>query len=256
MTASSRDGRVEGAPSGFDSEEGTTMNIRSLVSPLAAAAVAFVTLFGAAAASAQGAATGYEVTITNLTAGETFTRPVVIIHGKSIGVFELGQPASAELTSLAEAGDTQPLATAVGALPQVDAVTTGQDTVGPGESTTVTVNAANGFERLTVAAMLIPTNDGFYALNGVRLPDTAGDTVTYYATAYDAGTEPNDELCTHIPGPPCNGEGLSEGTDGEGFIHVHPGIHGVGDLNAAVRDWRDPVAEIRVHAIAAQPPLQ
>lgn len=232
------------------------MNIRVLTSSLGGVILGLLTLFGTVTAFGQSAATGYEVTITNLTPGESFTQPIVIVHGKSIGVFQLGQPASAELTALAEGGDTGPLATAVEALPQVDAVATGQELLGPGESTTVTVDAANGFERLTVAAMLIPTNDGFYALNGVTLPDTAGDTATYYATAYDAGTEPNDELCTHIPGPPCNGEGVSDGTDGEGFIHVHSGIHGVGDLSAAERDWRNPVALIRVHALAAQPALQ
>ena len=232
------------------------MKMRHLAFPLIGAAAALTALLGSVNATAQDAATSYEVTITNLTAGESFTQPIVIVHGKSIGVFDLGQPASAELTSLAEAGDTEPLATAVGSLPQVDAVATGEGLLGPGESATVTVNATRGFERLTVAAMLIPTNDGFYALNGVKLPDTAGDTLTYYATAYDAGTEPNDELCTHIPGPPCNGEGLSEGTDGEGFVHVHPGIHGVGDLNASERDWQNPVAQIRVHAIATQAPLQ
>lgn len=230
------------------------MNVRLLMSQFVGVTVALAALLGTAGASAQGAATGYEVTITNLTAGETFTPPIVIVHGKNIQVFELGQQASPELKSVAEAGDTGPLAAAVSGLPQVDAVTTGPDAVGPGQSTTVTVNATKGFERITVAGMLIPTNDGFYSLNGVKLPDAAGGTVVYYATAYDAGTELNDELCAHIPGPPCNGEGLSEG-DGEGYIHVHPGIHGIGDLNAAERDWRNPVAEIRVHAIAVPAPL-
>jgi hypothetical protein len=31
---------------------------------------------------------------------------------------------------------------------------------------------------------------------------------------------------------------------GERFVHIRAGIHGIGNLNAAQRDWRNPVAEI------------
>ena len=36
------------------------------------------------------------------------------------------------------------------------------------------------------------------------------------------------------------------GNDKEGFIHVHAGIHGIGDLIEAERDWRNPVARIAI----------
>ncbi|MCP5118133.1 MAG: hypothetical protein GY953_45545, partial [bacterium] len=53
--------------------------------------------------------------------------------------------------------------------------------------------------------------------------DTGGArSVTVYASAWDAGTEPNDESCTSIPGPPgvCGGEGFNPDRMGaEGFIH-------------------------------------
>ncbi len=32
----------------------------------------------------------------------------------------------------------------------------------------------------------------------------------------------------------------------EGYVHIHRGIHGVGDLVAAVHDWRNPVAKITI----------
>ena len=63
--------------------------------------------------------------------------------------------------------------------------------------------------------------------------------------------EVNDELCASIPGP-----GFTEcvtnntapepaGTD-VGFVHIHNGIHGTGDLTEASRDWRGPVARVEI----------
>ena len=66
--------------------------------------------------------------------------------------------------------------------------------------------------------------------------------------AYDAGSEDNDESCAHIPGPiECGGMGepFSEGL-AEGFVHVSNGIHGVGDLQPSMYDWRGAVAMVRV----------
>jgi hypothetical protein len=101
--------------------------------------------------------------------------------------------------------------------------------------------------------MLIPTNDGFIAL-GSAGPFGRGLRSTY-ALAYDAGTEVNDELCASIPGPPypeCGGlggdGGAPEGGE-EGFVHIHGGIHGVGDFDAPSRDWRNPVAKVSIRRI-------
>ena len=122
----------------------------------------------------------------------------------------------------------------------------------PEEAVTVTVEGGAGFDHLSVAAMLIPTNDGFFALNGAAGP--RGDqTVTLFSPAYDAGSERNDELCASIPGPffaECGGPGGGgKPGGGEGFVHVHAGIHGTGNLNAAQRDWRNPVAEIAIRRV-------
>ena len=63
---------------------------------------------------------------------------------------------------------------------------------------------------------------------------------------YDAGTEANDELCAHIPGPAgvYAGKGFNSARDDVNFVHIHSGIHGIGDLSAATYDWRNPVASI------------
>ena len=94
--------------------------------------------------------------------------------------------------------------------------------------------------------MLVPTNDGFTGVADVEVPE-GNHVLVLHVPAYDAGTEANDELCAHIPGPPtvCTGEGFNPSRAGaESFVHVHRGIHGVGDLNAATFDWRNPVARI------------
>ncbi|CAN0510450.1 unnamed protein product, partial [Scytosiphon promiscuus] len=70
------------------------------------------------------------------------------------------------------------------------------------------------------------------------------------------GTEENNELCSHIPGPACDATSGNLPTEsGEGFVQVHRGFHGIGgELAADAYDWRNPVAEVfiskpsRVHS--------
>jgi len=92
----------------------------------------------------------------------------------------------------------------------------------------------------------------FFALNGAEGP--RGDaTLTLYSPAYDAGGERNDELCASIPGPffaECGGPGGGAKVGGgEGYVHIHAGIHGIGDLIPAMRDWRNPVAQITIRRV-------
>ncbi|MGD8418879.1 MAG: spondin domain-containing protein [Gammaproteobacteria bacterium] len=117
--------------------------------------------------------------------------------------------------------------------------------LGPGESVTVIVNATHGAGYISLASMMLPTNDGFIALDSVRAGKRHS---VYYSPGYDAGSEANDEWCANIPGPTCKGVGPSPGTNfgDEGHVHVHRGIHGVGDLDAAIYDWRNPVAKISI----------
>ena len=198
-------------------------------------------------AQAGGRAT-YHVTITNLTNAIIFTPILVASHRKRIDLIELGSPASKELTAIAEAGDTALLETALKDTKHVADVQNSGSPLFPGKSVTVVVKARHGARRISLAAMMLPTNDGFIALDSVSAPKRG--TQTYYSPGYDAGTEPNDEMCINIPGPICGGEGLSddENLDDEGYVHIHRGIHGVGDLHLqpAIYDWRNPVARITV----------
>jgi hypothetical protein len=189
----------------------------------------------------------YEVTVTNLTRGQRFTPVFVATHAPSAGLFQLGSPASAELQVLAEEGNTAPLASLFTGTPGVRNVVSGSGLLNPGHSVTLTIFGTDS-DRFSVAAMLIPTNDGFFAINGVMGPRRARST-EHFSPAYDAGSERNDELCASIPGPDfaeCGGPGggAMPAGDEEGYVHIHAGIHGVGDFNAAERDWRNPVAKV------------
>ncbi len=116
----------------------------------------------------------------------------------------------------------------------------------PGGSVMMTLAGGDSATHITIVSMLIPTNDAFFSVNGKALP-TSSEPITYRSVAYDAGSEENDELCVNIPAPPsvCEGQG-SSAADGEGYVHMHAGIHGIGDLSAAQYDWRSAVAEITI----------
>ncbi len=191
----------------------------------------------------------YEVSITNITKGQTFTPILVATHRAGVRLFELGSEASLELETVAETGDTGPLAALLEGLPEVGEVQVIGGLLGPGATATVEIDARGPFRRVSVASMLIPTNDGFFALNGVEGPN-GREADVHFSPAYDAGTEANEEVCADIPGPQCGGLGaIDAGTDENGVVHINAGIHGVGDLVPAVRDWRNPVARILIRRL-------
>jgi Spondin_N len=190
----------------------------------------------------------FEVSITNITRGQTFTPILVATHSAKISLFSLGAPAGDGLAFLAEDGNTAPLASELVSSGEVLDAQTIPGLLAPGATATVRVRARGRFARLSVAAMLIPTNDNFVALNSLALPWSGGP-VMQLLLGYDAGSEPNDELCANIPGPRCGGQGASPGVGGEGYVFVGNGMHGIGDLSAAVYDWRNPVARLVVRRI-------
>ncbi len=191
----------------------------------------------------------YEVTITNITKGEIFTPIMVATHRKGIKLFATGAAAGPELEMLAESGDSGPLSSKLLDEGALDVATTGMDVLPPGQSVTLHVRTNNRNNHVSVAAMLVPSNDAFFAVNGIRGP-RMHRTVSTHSPAYDAGTEINDELCISIPGPPflCAGEGYND-EGGEGYVYIHPGIQGNGDLVPADRDWNNPVAIITIKKV-------
>lgn len=213
---------------------------------LAAAAVGML-LAGPAAVADGRIPALYEVRVTNVTSGVYFTPTLAATHAPGLRFFEFGAAASAELATLAESGDVGPLQAVLDSQGRdVSATAVAGGLLGPGSSTSFMIRGRPSQDRLSLAAMLLPTNDGFYAIDAVALP--AQGSRSYTATGYDAGSEFNDELCSNIPGPQCGGAGLSL-DDGEGYVHVHPGTHGMADLSRASYDWRNPVAVVTVTRI-------
>ena len=184
----------------------------------------------------------YTVTVTNITKGQSFTPIIGATHRPGIRFFRTGMPASEGIEIMAEGGNTMPLAEALMSSELVGYTAGTDGLLMPGDSVSFEIEGDYIFQRLSVAAMLIPTNDTFFALNSMKLPQYYRETFVY---AYDAGTEMNDESCASIPGPTCGGEG-DNAEGGEGFVHLASGISGHGDLEPGAYDWRGPVARVEI----------
>jgi len=194
----------------------------------------------------------FEVIITNITPGQTFTPQLVVTHPGTFQMFRLGLPASEAMEMMAEGGDTGPLTDEVANV-AMDVQTIAR-LLEPGQTSRVVVAGVPRTGFITIVGMMIPTNDSFFALNRVRLPQTA--TALHFVPAYDAGTEENDQSCQNMPGPRCGGIGYTEET-GEGFVHIGNGFHDLGDeddegfevLGPKTYDWRNSVARIVVRRL-------
>ncbi len=223
-------------------------------------------LLASSALAGTAVASDYEITVTNITNGIHFTPLIAAAHTPEAFMFRLGTESSAELQAIAEGGDTSAmndLLTSIGA-----SVANGEGLVAPGQSVTLTINDAPAGSVFSLSSMLLPTNDGFFGVDSVALPE-AGESVTLFSRGYDSGTEANDELVgSGAPGvagfpapPPVVASGTGTGGDGintsaEGYVHVHRGVlgdlnptGGVSDINAAEHRWLNPVARIVISRI-------
>ena len=159
----------------------------------------------------------FKVTLTNLTVGapaqggQIFSPPIFVTHGHGFSIGASGEAASAELTALAETGNHAPLAALAGGSDAVSGVVAfpapPDGVVIPGGSVTTTVSTSAGMGYLSLATMLVQTNDGIVLANSLPLFDEDGNprSFTMDLISYDAGTEENNELATHVPGPPFGG---------------------------------------------------
>jgi hypothetical protein len=210
---------------------------------LALAAV-FTLAFGPATASAGSV---YTVTVTNLTRGQPFSPPVIAAHSSETGIFTAGWPASEELASVAEEGDGSGLMDLLSADPEVNQVVVGDAVIMPGQSASFEIESKGTMSLLSVVGMLGSTNDAFYGLDSYSLSGITGQgSMVLEVPGYDAGSEVNSEDCDYIPGPPCGNPGVRDTEGAEGYIQVHAGIHGIGDLDPSVKDWRNPVGHITI----------
>jgi hypothetical protein len=158
----------------------------------------------------------YKVTIENLTATQPLSPPVLATHKQRSGMFRVGGLASPGLEAIAENGNQIPMfnrfndpMVATNAVDVGRPLTPNGQTVGSfTDSATFTMLARPG-DRLSMATMLICTNDGFTGLDLARPP--LFGSAAFLTKAYDAGTEENTELsmdivdpcprCDRVPGP-------------------------------------------------------
>ena len=188
----------------------------------------------------------FKLQVTNIALRQPFSPFFVMVHDSRARLYEFGQEASPPLARLAEDGDPGPLVEYFkdkrGVL-KAFAHDTDAPYVG-GETTEIEVTVNRRYPLVTIASMGINTNDLFVSLNGVRL--YPGQVL--YSDGLDAGSEENNEECGSIPGPACanrNATNVQSG-NGEGFVHVHAGFHGIGSLPENRYDWRNPMMRVEV----------
>lgn len=170
----------------------------------------------------------YQVTATNLTAGQPLSPPLLILHDGSYRVFSVGQAAGEGLEILAEGGDNSTLNTEATALATVYSTAAGDAPVGPGATGEWVISDSGNHTQssLSMATMLVNTNDAFTGINTIDLSGLAvGESLHVDAIAYDAGTESNSESAGTIPGPADGGEGFNAARDDlNDQVTMHSGV--------------------------------
>ena len=195
----------------------------------------------AAPAAAQNTVT---IHITNLSR-QIISPPVVASHTWEVAIFAPGRPASMDLAALAEDGDGSGLVELLSGHDDVLDVAAGSGPIFPGETATFELEVRGKFNRISAVGMLVSTNDAFFGLSNFFV-DPSRVVQRVMAPAWDAGTEVNNESCDFIPGPPCGNPFMRDTEGAEGFVYVHSGIHGTGDLLPNEWAWQNPVVEIAV----------
>mgnify|MGYP003641721556 CR=1 FL=1 len=219
----------------------------------------------------------YTVTIQNLS-NQPLGPVVAATHPDTTVMWRVGADASAGIQTVAEMGNPAPLFAEVSAALEADTVTdvwnTGrplarmgveQSAFGPFQPGANLVDdvefeiTANAGDLFSCASMVIITNDGFWGADAIGLPDDGEK--TFYAFAYDAGTEENSELSSDLddggsvlaaePLPnddtdPAVNDNGGTATDPRGTIQLHEGIQGGGDLDPATFGWEEPIAVITI----------
>lgn len=216
--------------------------------------------------SAQAQAAELEVHVQNLTQGIFFTPILVAAHPADASLYELGMAASPELQAMAEGGNLSGLTDIVmGQNGDIGVQAVDNGLTLPASSRMFTLESSETNTVLSIAAMMLPTNDGFIGLDNWTIPTEAG-TYTVYLNAYDAGTEANDEIRgggapgeAGMPVPPpldpllgMNGTGVTT-EESNATVHVHRGNlgdnsqdDGISDVSNTVQRWLNPVAKVTV----------
>lgn len=196
----------------------------------------------------------YDITIENRTQGQPLSPPLLVGHDSRARLWQKGTIASHPVANIAEDANNAPAIQVLRRYRGVQFARTGVDSgasdaapIPPGESQTYRVRITNNrTDRVSIISMLVNTNDGFTGLDSYRLRT---GTRTLTRQAYDAGSEANNQLRTHIPGPCCGNAGVR---DPEGqLIRQHPGLrNGVGNITPSRYAFnRRAVARITVEKV-------
>ena len=221
---------------------------------LVAALLAATALPGTAPA---GSTEMWHVKITNLTTGpieakgQPMSPPLWAVHDRKIEMWSVGELASSGMLPIVEDALNAPFEayldsnrhvrearTETGSPP---AATPGP--IPPGGTREFDVTSQGDDEYLSMAWMLVRSNDAFTGLDSYELDGRKGKTKTLMLRAYDGGTENNNESCaTHIPGPPCSKPFVRDPS--AQAIAPHPGLTPGGALAAYA--WTNPVAKVQI----------
>src|SRR3954451_6561837 len=204
-------------------------------------------LLCAAFAGSAGAASTktWHVKVTNLTSGQPMSPPVWAVHDSHFHVWRVGELASSAITPVVEDAVNGPILSYLSGNSHVFAsrAETGSPAgaIPPLASREFDVRDDGNDHYLSMLWMLVRTNDGFTGLDSYQLN---GDpkTRTLLVSAYDAGSERNNQSCAFIPGPGCDSHGVRDPTAEP--IAPHPGITAPSDIAAYA--WTNPVARIEI----------
>ena len=171
----------------------------------------------------------FDVTVSNLTNAQPLSPVAVIAHLDGYTFFSVGTPVTAGFEEMAEEGDNAALLAEADADAMVTVTGSGAAPIGPAASETVTVETLESDLpglRISVATMLVNTNDAFTGLNAMSVESMAvGDVVSVRGVAYDAGTEADTETAATIPGPAGGGEGFNAIRDDQADrVSMHSGV--------------------------------
>lgn len=163
----------------------------------------------------------YEVQVTNLTYAQPLSPIAVTLHGDEV-LWTIGMPASNALEILAEGGDNSSF---IGQ-ESIIASASGEGVVMPGTMSTISVTTTEmTATHITIATMLVNTNDAFSGLTGLDLSSfELDDSRSWTLGVYDAGTEANSESMGTIPGPADGGAGYDAVRDDLDLVTMHSGV--------------------------------
>lgn len=246
------------------------MNLKRIAALGASLLLASVTIAAASSPAQAGPLRTYDVTIETLINSQPLSPGVVVTTTSAAPsqVYGSGNLITPEMAYIAQAGAETPLVDAYRNAPGTTEVVdvarpiTPRGSTAGGFSDTLTVRIkASTNDVLTLAMMLICTNDGFVMLDRAGLPGMMGSSQTTNLYARDGGVEQNTERSQDLADP-CSGVGPAplsgdpNGNDDTTTLTTpqqpfgsHPGITGGADLSS-VHAWSGPVASVTVTRVS------